>query len=473
MNRNKRLIIQLSKFLSYRFFILIGLLIYGIGAYGNHLSQQIDQIIKTTMPHATTGILLTDFKTGNAIYQKNSDHYFHPASNTKLFTAMAALLGLGPHYQYLTQVRYIPSQLHHGILTGNLYVQFSGDPSFTKTDLIHLISQIADHSIHQIKGNIIVDNTLFKSGDGLGIPNNDLMFGYAAPANTIIVNQNSRAISLIRQGNEYICHQHNIRTNLIAANNKQLKTCIFNVTTISSNQMILSGCLPRRQQWTIRLAIQHPFFMAKDIIKYALKQQHIQLKGKIRIGTIPKQSKTLVSHHSALLSALIKTMLSTSNNLYANSFTKLLGQKLYGIGSMKAGVNAITTLLKQHSLLDSDQVLLEDGAGLSYYNLITPNATVRLLDQIYKNPTWRKVFLASLPIAGKRGTLKFRMHHLPLLRHVFAKTGTLNTVINLSGYLVLPQKRIIIFSILVNGIHHAKAAYQVQNRILKLIAEKY
>ena len=79
-----------------------------------------------TLPNSNIGIVIANAKTGKIIYQKNAYQPFTPASNTKLFTAAAALYLLGPNYTYNTTLKTANS---------NYYLTFSGDPSFTAKDL--------------------------------------------------------------------------------------------------------------------------------------------------------------------------------------------------------------------------------------------------------------------------------------------------------------------------------------------------
>ena len=158
-----------------------------------------------------------------------------------------------------------------------------------------------------------------------------------------------------------------------------------------------------------------------------------------------------------------------SNNLYANSLTKAMGQIRYHVGSMKAGVNAILDTLIHHHLLKPGQLILEDGAGLSTDNLVTPAAIAQVLMAIQHHHAWYRIFANSLPLAGIRGTLKNRLQQPDVRRRVLAKTGTLNHVSNLSGYLQLPQQHWILV-ILTNNVANLTAARQAQYTALRCLA---
>ena len=97
----------------------------------NKLQQDINAIIAQANLPATIGIVVQSAKTGNILYQKNPNQLFVPASNLKLFTAIAGLLYLGPDYQFQTVIATDAEHITNGILEGNLYVKFSGDPDLT------------------------------------------------------------------------------------------------------------------------------------------------------------------------------------------------------------------------------------------------------------------------------------------------------------------------------------------------------
>src|SRR3989338_9807496 len=110
-------------------------------------ADQIQQIIRHQMPTATIGIVVLDNKTGRLLYQRNGFHYFTPASNVKLFTAAAGLFKLGPNFHYYTLIAYNSKQLQSGVLNGNLYVIFNGDPSLQAQDLQSLLQQVSRKGI--------------------------------------------------------------------------------------------------------------------------------------------------------------------------------------------------------------------------------------------------------------------------------------------------------------------------------------
>ena len=419
-----------------------GILLSLLCASGTLTANTLD----AALPAAHIGIDIIDANTQATVYQENAAQYFTPASNTKLFTATAALLELGANYQYHTQIGTASD--------GNIYLTFSGDPSLTKANLVALVQTLKTHGITTINGNIVLDTSVYSPPwYAIGVSQDDKNTYYGAPAKSIIINQNAVWVTLNTDQGKTVATSNNpdftIMNHLIMANTEQLKTCVYQPYVNAHQQIVLNGCLPFQKSWTIGLAISHPTAYAKVVIRQALTQAHISLRGKIIVGKAPANFKMIADHTSAPLSSLLQTMLTDSNNIYAASLTSTLGKKMYGVGNSKAGSNAILAILKAHGV--THLPLLEDGDGGSMQNMITPAQLIELLDYIYHSPALAKVIVPGLPIAGETGTLANRMTTPPLKGNVRAKTGSITYISALSGYLYLPPHRVLIFSILVNG----------------------
>lgn len=413
-------------------------------------SSKIDSLMSEHLSQNNAGIMIVNAKTHKTIYRYHADHYFIPASNTKLFTAAAALLYLGANYTFNTSI---------ATAQNNVYITFSGDPSLTAKDIGTLIAQLKQHNINTINGNIILDNNIFSGPRyALGWAHDDLVYYYAAPVTSIIIDQNSVPVKILREGKHAAKIQFlnsrtiPITTHLTFANERELKTCVFEPQIGEHNKMYLGGCLPDLKEQSFCFAITDPVQYAKAVIRARLRQQGIVLRGQIITGTTPQDAKILYTHTSIPLSQLLGIVLKYSNNLYANAITKALGRKYYGVGSFKAGVNAINAILQQHIGKDFTQPRLEDGAGESVYNLITPQQTIQLLRYMYHSKLW-PYYRNALATSGGVGTLEYRMQEGILRDHVIGKTGTMSGmgVSSLSGYILRPKHSPILFAIYVNN----------------------
>ncbi len=181
--------------------------------------------------------------------------------------------------------------------------------------------------------------------------------------------------------------------------------------------------------------------------------------------------KVISSHTSPALTDDVTVTNKVSQNLHAELLLHHLANALGGQenGSTAQGVRVVRQFLLQAGM-DKDDFVFFDGSGLSGHDLVTPRATVRLL-QFASTQPWFADWKRSLPVGGEDGSLMERFAKAPLKDHVFAKTGTLGEARALSGYLDTASGRTVIFSIMVgNHMPHSNADREVMDKIVAAIA---
>jgi D-alanyl-D-alanine carboxypeptidase/D-alanyl-D-alanine-endopeptidase (penicillin-binding protein 4) len=180
----------------------------------------------------------------------------------------------------------------------------------------------------------------------------------------------------------------------------------------------------------------------------------------------------LAKHLSAPLAEDIRTINKFSHNLHVEMLLRTLGKELKGQGSSKAGIEVLEEFVKGIGIEDNETIF-SDGSGLSRHSIIAPRAMIKLLRHMAKSPR-SPVFVDSLPIAGEDGTLQDRFERTSARGNVHAKTGTIEHVNALSGYMDLPSGERLAFSIL--GNEHPMRAYEgrrVVDRITVTIYEQF
>jgi D-alanyl-D-alanine carboxypeptidase/D-alanyl-D-alanine-endopeptidase (penicillin-binding protein 4) len=115
-----------------------------------------------------------------------------------------------------------------------------------------------------------------------------------------------------------------------------------------------------------------------------------------------------------------------------------------------AGWNVARTILEGWGV-EPGALIQRDGSGLTRYDFVTPEALVTILTHVDRDPRLRQPFVASLPIAGRDGTLANRMKGTPAEGNARAKTGSMTAVRGTSGYVTSADGEPLVFSILVNG----------------------
>ena len=420
------------------------------------LNSVVQNLILNQLPSAHVGIYAINPKNGQVIIDLNSGHHFIPASNLKIFSSYAALKVLGPSFQYSTSL---------SSANDDWVLKFSGDPAFTSKHLAQLFIDAKKNPAVSsiIQGDLVVDDTLYQDGPyGIGWSNEDLQWGFGAPVSALIIDENTANLKIYpHKLNEPVTMKlqppyfsnlkinYNVRT---ASSAEAEKNCRLEVKA-KENVYTFNGCWPiHLKAYPLQFAVTEPRFHLKTQLLTILKEAGIKLKGDIVFKkTLTTHSDAIfASHQSPPLSLLLKKVLTDSNNLYANSITKMLDVHRLQKGTLVSGVNVIENTIESIGL-KSKQMHLVDGAGLSFYNKLTPKLIVDLLEHIYLDSKLRDIFYNNLAVAGERGSLEYRMPSHLLKGRVFAKTGTLTHVVNLSGYIRTQNGEDLIFSILINN----------------------
>jgi len=432
------------------------------------------------------GVAIQSLSTGKVLYQYHANHGFVPASTLKLFTGVAALDYLGRHYQFKTRFLTDPAaKIEHGILTGNLYIKFSGDPYLTLEDLRDMLDRLSEQHVKRVQGNIVIDDTVIdRSTWPPGRVIDDKIFCYAAPVTATIIDRNCFNLSV--KSNKRLPHPTVVKNNSLgividnravtkrskrASYSLDLKPSIIN----SNNHYTLRGYLsPKIGLLSFAVALQNPNLATYDILAGLLRKHSIRYSN-IVYGKTPPLAKTLAENNSPELAFLIKNMLKKSDNLIADSLLKKLGEKYFSAqGSWKTGRNAVQAILGSKTDIDFQHVVMVDGSGLSRNNIVTPNAFVKLLNFAYSELSESDLLFTSLPSSGRDGTLKHRLGGA-ILDKVHAKTGSMHGISSLVGYIQTTNNQTLAFSILINdtvpGKNNQSGYRLLENRICEFLAQ--
>ena len=437
------------------FFILAICISYPLRLDSIELDQVLDNSLKqNNLQSALTAVKIIDSQSNKVILSRNTDKNFIPASNTKLLTGIAGLLFLGADFKFQTNI-YYDKITNHNI--DNLYIEFSGDPSFTRENLHTLLINLQKNNINNIN-NIYFVNRYFEGRDTpINQSNTSSIFGYGAPSSIYNLNENKITLQFTPNSNTFKVTQIsgekiNFVNKLFIASPEQLKTCQFNAY-YKENTLVLSGCLPSNSH-NFSFTIKNPQQLMQQTVLAELAQLKISLNDQIiTANKLPDNLTLLAKHKSADLTKLLKHMLVTSDNLYAQTIIRTIGYYYNQVGSIVSGKNAIIEILKTKLKLDTDSIQIEDGAGMSENNLLSADFITELLQRVSQNKNF-EIFKSLLPIYGETGTLKNRSSKL-LKGKVFAKTGTETTAVTLSGYLYANSKQYT-FSILINNLKNSQ-----------------
>jgi D-alanyl-D-alanine carboxypeptidase/D-alanyl-D-alanine-endopeptidase (penicillin-binding protein 4) len=191
----------------------------------------------------------------------------------------------------------------------------------------------------------------------------------------------------------------------------------------------------------------------------ALRAAHIEVPTQVRLATMPPGKPLLVTHQSPPLAQMLTAVGKYSDNFVAEMLLKVLGAERGGGPPARTQQGATAALLALEKLgIPSADIRMVNGSGLFGDNRIAATHFTHLLAKLHANPAVAPEFIAQLAVGGVDGTLTQRMTALPHARIVRAKTGTLDDVIALSGYVLgRTPDQAVAFSILLNGVRGKQA----------------
>jgi D-alanyl-D-alanine carboxypeptidase/D-alanyl-D-alanine-endopeptidase (penicillin-binding protein 4) len=419
------------------FFISI-IVLTGCSA-SKYLKREIDRSAVLSQQH--TGVSIARINETKALASYQDDKYFIPASNTKLFSFYAGLSALGdsiPGLEYL----------EWGEL---LIIRGTGDPSLLHPDLPH--SKVFDF-LKGRKDQIFFTPYHFENKRfGPGWAWSDYNDYYQPEVTAMPVYGNivrfTSAPTGKYQANPHFWQKSMVQDTAVSGIEREELQNVFHYPKLTASQ---SAARDIPVHMTDQLTLQ----LLSDTLKKEIKLINIPLEIELQtVNSIPSDS-------------LYTRMMQVSDNMLAEQLMLLYAtaNKL-PLSSEKAIAHAI-----EHHLADlPDKPVWKDGSGLSRYNLFTPRTMVALLQKIYAKVPQERLFKI-LPAGGKSGTLKNLFKEEPPF--IFAKTGSLSNVYNLSGYLITKKGKILAFSFMNNNFTKPTADVRKEvERILTAVRDKY
>lgn len=390
--------------------------------------------------HDHTGFMLYDPEQKKELYAFQSDKYFTPASNTKIFTLYTSLVVLGDSVPGL---RYIESG-------DSLIFAGTGDPSLLYENIYDPGKTVAFLSATD-KKLFLADGNFYTDALGAGWSWDDLPYTYSSERSALPVYGNYFTLqqtgSIIKTQPAYFSFNITIKDSV----EKPLLD-----RELSSNKINL---YPAKHADMNRW--ETPFKTSAELTAKLLSdtlKKEVALVKRILSGSY----KTL---YSIPVDTLYKEMMQESDNFIAEQLLIICSGVLSD--SLKPEI-AIAYMKKNHLADLPDEPVWVDGSGLSRYNLFTPRSIVKLWEKIYERVPRERLF-PLLAIGGKTGTVKRWYKNEP--PYLYGKTGTLSNNHCLSGYLVTKKGRTLIFSFMSNN--HPAPASAVRQEMEIILKQLY
>lgn len=378
----------------------------------------------------------------------NTERPMNPASVMKLVTAFAALERLGPAYTWNTRVA-LSGHLAGGRLEGDLHLIGSGDPLLSYDKLWRLLRRVQASGVREITGDIILDGSALRlpahdasAFDGLGLrPYNSGPAGLLLHFNTLHLHLQPSAVGQPVQAVPSPPLAGLEVDNRIAATagacgvwHRDLSARLE--PSPAGTRLVLAGNLPAScgaRDWSVSPLPPESF--AASLVSSLWSESGGLLGGTVRSGTTPPQASTLFEVDSAPLADAVREMNKWSSNLIARQIVATLGtQRIGSLDMMADGAQVIVETLAAAGI-PIQGLVIENGSGLSRVERVRADALGDLLITAWNRP-WMPEFISALALAGVDGTARRRLAGSPANGRAHIKTGTLDGVRAMAGYVL-------------------------------------
>lgn len=438
---------------------------------------------------AVVGLQVVDLETGAEVFARNAEQAMVPASTMKVVTSAAALKHLGPSYRWKTALLTGADTERDpkGLLKGDLYVRGSGDPTLVVERLWKLVYDLKLEGITEIEGNVVFDRSFMDSEYVLPgwDKKADLEDGpsYFPTLGALSLNFNAAAL-LVGPGEEVGGPARALletpAAGVVTIENKLITTAKGSRRNVKLEREVqeggkmllkLSGTVPMGSDVDrYYRAVPDPTAHFTAAFAELMKQHGIKVKGKWIDGEAPDKTRELVSLRSDPLAVVLMDTNKYSNNFMAEQVLRTLGAEVKGgPGTTAKGVEVVSEYLSGLGI-PREQVTLVNGSGLSRGMRLRPSHLNRVLVDMAQDAKVSYEFMSSLAIGGRDGTLWARFRGEDEVDRLRGKTGTLEGVHCLSGYVEGADGRMYAFTFLVNELPYSIArARKVQDDFVELM----
>jgi serine-type D-Ala-D-Ala carboxypeptidase/endopeptidase (penicillin-binding protein 4) len=407
---------------------------------------------------ARTGILVAAVDTGEVIYARDPDVLLNPASNVKLVTSAAALARLGPEFRFSTELLADARPVRGEVRT--LWVRGRGDPSMVTERLWALAGELGHLGVRKV-GELVLDDGYFDDERiGPGYDQEESDRAYLAPAGALSLDFN--AVQVLVAPGEQPGWRARVELEppsaFLALENRTATAERGGLGRVTVSTRLERGrevvtvegrvALDARPH-ALRRRIDEPTLFFGHTFKALLEQRGVKV-GRVRVGRAPEGARLLLVSQSDPLAEIVRRLNKTSNNFVAEQLLKAMGAEGKGEpGTWPKGVEVAEEFLAEAGIPRGSYVL-RNGSGLNDANRFSARQLVTLLRAMWSRFPLQPEYLVSLPVAGRDGTIRWRMDGTQAAGRLRAKTGSLEGVVSLSGYVQEASGRVLAFAVLVN-----------------------
>ena len=419
-------------------------------------------LVRAKIPAEALSVVIQEAGSASSRLAWHAAQPSNPASVTKLVTTFAALDLLGPAWMWSTPV-WLQGRLDpQGVLDGDLVIKGSGDPSLVVERIWLLLRRVQQAGVREIKGDIVLDRSAFRVADQSPADfDGKALRPYNAQPDALLLNFRSLTLAFAPQAGRGIAAVNaepplaGVKVDPSVALREaaacgdwrtDLKLDAGDPSRIRFRGSLATGCGDK--SWP--LAYADPASYNARVLEALWREAGGKLVGRVRDGLAPATAPSF-EFDSPPLAQVVRDINKFSNNVMAQQLFLTLGLQAQGVGNEQTAREAVGAWLRGVIGARADGVVIDNGSGLSRDTRISADAFAALLQSAWNSPVMPE-FVASLPILGQDGTLR-RAKGAAVARfagRAHLKTGSLQGVVAIAGYLLTPDAKRYLFVAIVN-----------------------
>jgi D-alanyl-D-alanine carboxypeptidase/D-alanyl-D-alanine-endopeptidase (penicillin-binding protein 4) len=428
-----------------------------------YLPPDVERVLaQQRIPGTSLSVLVREIGRDEPLVSYNSTVPRNPASTMKVLTTWAALEILGPAYTWRTRA-YATGPVRDQVLDGNLVLVGGGDPFMTADRWWGFVNGLRQAGIERVNGDVVIDNSYFApQGDDRGAFDDRPHRTYNVLPDALMVNSQTVTLSVIPDPatGSARASAYPWPANLSVDNSVRLLrgSCRRGSGGVvvampdgpTGNRVSLagsyaSGCGPMN---VTRAVMRAPDY-AYGTFKTFWQQSGGSLAGQWRLGTMPPDARLLYTHDSLSLAEVIRLVNKYSSNVMARHLLLTLAAEKAGRpGTTSGGRQVIVDYLASRGI-SIPELVLDNGSGLSRVERISAAGLADVLAAAWQSQ-YMPEFAASLPLSATDGTLRRRFRAPEMQGRLRMKTGSLDDVSALAGYVNAASGRTFVAVIFLN-----------------------
>lgn len=397
------------------------------------------------VPDDSLSVYVENLDTGEALLTWNEQVPRNPASVVKLLTTLVALDILGPSYTWKTEV-YTVGELQGDVLDGDLLIKGYGDPWLVTERVWQMLRELRQRGISRITGDLLIDDSYFDVPyHDPGEFDREPLRAYNVAPNALLMNfkvvryhfepdPNSSTVGIRVDPPLQNLRVEN-KLKVVPGRCRGYQRGITITANHAVDHMIMSGTFPSGclSYEMGRTALSHNQF-AYGLFKSIWEESGGEFSGSYWNVIRPDHAEPFLVFRSWPLADVITKVNKHSNNVMARQLLLTLGAEKFAVPGTEEGGRLVVEDWLKEKRFDPAELKFDNGSGLSRESRVSAEALGKILRYAWKSP-FMPEFLSSLSIPGLDGTLARRFRNDSLAGSAHIKTGRLDHVVAIAGYL--------------------------------------